>query len=49
MKYVISHSFENIDLKKYVSTCTKTDESFFVTNDAPMNEYSDLSDFSDDE
>ena len=47
-------SFENVDVTreendaadtKYVSTCTQTDESFFVTNDAPMNEYSDLSGF----
>ena len=51
-------SFKNVDVTrekndatdtKYVLTCTQTDESFFVINDVPMNEYSDLTDFSDDE
>ena len=29
--------------------CTQFDDSFFILNDAPLNKYSDISDFSDNE
>ena len=50
------HSKTSISLVKKImwliqnisQTCAQTDESFFIRSDAPMNDNSNLSDFSDD-